>query len=331
MINIVNDSKNQYFNLALEEYFLKIKDLNDDILILWQNEPTIVIGKNQNTYEELNTDYVTENNIKVVRRLTGGGAVYHDLGNLNFTFIKKDGSFHNNKFSFFTQPVVNCLKKFGINAVFSGRNDLLIENKKFSGNAQYLHKGKLLHHGTILFSSDLSVLTQALKVKKGKLESNGVKSVSSRVTNIFDFLKEPVSLLEFKETLISSIFEEINQEVKNYILTDEDIKEIQHLTDTKYSTWEWNFGKSPKMNYEKEIKFEIGYVNLKMDIIKGKIENFVLNGDFFESEKSVDLLKDEFIGKSYNADEIKNILKNINISVYIHGLKNEQFEELLFV
>jgi len=329
LINIINNSKDSYFNLALEEYFLKIKDLKEDLLILWQNDPTIVIGKNQNTYEELNFDYVEKNHIKVVRRLSGGGAVYHDSGNLNYTIIKNDGNLYKNDFRFFAVPVVLCLKKLGVDAIFNGRNDILIDGKKFSGNAQYFYNDKVLHHGTLLFSSDLSVLAKALHVKEEKLESRGIKSVKSRVTNIIDYLREEVTLNNFQESLTISMFEENKAAIKNYILTDDDILLITQLRDSKYNTWEWNYGESPKMTYQKEIRVDAGSLTLTMEIKSGFIEKIRIYGDFFEA-KPIEELEKMLINKKYEKTEIETLLRNINISDYIHLLNNDDFKKLFF-
>ncbi len=329
MINIENHSKDPYFNLALEEYFVKKKDLQDDLLILWQNEPVIVVGKHQNTYEELNLDYAHKNNIKVVRRLSGGGAVYHDLGNLNYTIIKNDGLSYKNDFRFFALPVVACLKKIGIEASFNGRNDILIDGKKFSGNAQYFYKNKVLHHGTLLFSSDLTVLSKALQVKKEKFESKGIKSVRNRVTNISDYLKEKISLEDFRKALIISMFDEDEINVQNYKLTDEDLCIIQKLRDSKYNTWKWNFGFSPEMNYKKEMRFAAGSIALRMNVKEGCIQGFKLGGDFFEV-KPIDELEKQFLNKRYKKSELKQLLDSIKIQEYIHLLSNEAFYELLF-
>ncbi|MHB9941433.1 lipoate--protein ligase [Clostridium sporogenes] len=326
MINIINNYNNPYFNLALEEYFLKYKDLQDDILILWQNEPVIVIGKNQNTYEELNFQYMDSNNIKVVRRLSGGGAVYHDLGNLNFTIIENNSSIHKNDFSFFALPVISCLSKLGIKASFSGRNDILINNKKFSGNAQYFYKDKLLHHGTLLFISDLTVLSKALNVKKDKFKSKGIKSVESRVTNISDHIDLNIPLKEFKDMLIKSIFED-KKKVENYVLTDDDIEKVNELVKNKYNTWEWNFGKSPKFNYKREMRFNSGTVAIMMNVVEGIIKNFKIYGDFFE-ENPVEELEKLFINKRFEIVELKDMLKKINISNYILNLNNKDFIQL---
>lgn len=329
MINVVNNSKEPYFNLALEEYFLKNKDLQDDILILWQNEPTIVVGKNQNTYQELNIDYVTEHNIHVVRRMSGGGAVYHDLGNLNYTIIKNDAESYRNDFSFFALPVIDCLKKFGIGATFNGRNDITIDGKKFSGNAQYFYKDKVLHHGTLMFSSDLTVLSEALNVKTEKIESKGIKSVKSRVTNIGEFMEIPIPMNEFIDSLIISMFHEDKQSIQNYQLTAEDITAILELRNIKYNTWDWNFGKSPEMSYQKEMRFTSGYVSVSMIINDGLICNFKINGDFFEG-KPVEELEQIVEGKRYDRTELETLISQLDVSDYIHLLKNEELIKLLF-
>ena len=196
MLLIYNEKTNPYFNLAMEEYFLK--NTNEDLFLLWRNESAIVVGKNQNTLSEINYEYIKEHDIKVVRRQSGGGAVFHDLGNLCFTFI----ACNNNSFSDFkrfTMPIVEALKGLGINAEFSGRNDLLIDGQKFSGNAQYNYQNKVMHHGTLLFSSEINDVSAALKVKPIKFEGKSVKSVKSRVTNISEHLKQPMTVLEFKD------------------------------------------------------------------------------------------------------------------------------------
>lgn len=327
MINVINNSNDPYFNLALEEYFVKNKDLKEDILILWQNDPVIVIGKNQNTYAELNLEYVDSNNIKIVRRLSGGGAVYHDGGNLNFTIIENNSNIHRNDFSFFSIPVVLCLGRLGVIATFSGRNDILIDGKKFSGNAQYFHKDKLLHHGTLLFSSDLTVLSNALNANKEKYESKGVQSVKSRVTNIREYIDGEISLEEFKNMLIEGVFEDRKEPIKNYILTDEDIEKINELVKNKYSTWEWNFGKSPKFNYKKEMRFNAGSVSANINVVDGVIKEFKLYGDFFE-ESPIEEFEKLFLDKRFDKTEFESILKNIDLSDYILNLNNEDFIKL---
>ncbi len=223
MLLINNDNTNPYFNFALEEYLLKKTD--QDLFRLWMCDPCISVGKNQNTISEINSDYVRKNSIPIVRRQSGGGAVFHDLGNLNFTFI----SCNNNSFSDFkrfTQPIIDLLKTLGINAEFSGRNDLLIDGKKFSGNAQYNYKNKVIHHGTLLFSSQISNLSNALKVKPIKLESKGIKSVKSRVTNISEHLDKPMNISEFRDLVMNYVFS-LNSNNSYFNLTEKDIEKIK--------------------------------------------------------------------------------------------------------
>ena len=242
MLLIYNEITNPYFNLAMEEYLLK--NFNEDMFILWRNENAVIVGKNQNTLSEINLDYIKEHSIPVVRRQSGGGAVFHDLGNINFTFIANNNDSFSD-FKRFTTPIIDLLKTLDINAEFSGRNDLLIDGCKFSGNAQYNYKDRVMHHGTLLFSSQIADLSNALKVKPIKFEGKGVKSVKSRVTNISDHLKEPLTVLEFKD-LIMNYLEKINTDNKHYTLSELDIENINKLVEEKYSTWDWYFGNSPK-------------------------------------------------------------------------------------
>lgn len=311
MLLINNTCTNAYFNLAMEEYFLK--NCNEDIFLLWRNENAIIVGKNQNTLSEINYDYVKNNNIKVVRRQSGGGAVFHDLGNINFTFIScNDNSFSD--FKRFTMPIIDALKELGIEAEFSGRNDLLINNQKFSGNAQYNYKNKVMHHGTLLFSSEINDLSNALKVKPSKFEGKAVKSVKSRVTNISSHLKKEMSVLEFKDYLMNFI----NKRDENshfYELSDEDMKNINKLVEEKYSTWEWNFGNSPKYSLNNELKYPGGNVEFNLDVKDGIIKNIKFFGDFFGKE-DVSFIEDKLKNIKHSEDSIKAALKDINIDNY---------------
>ncbi len=226
---LVNKSTNPFFNLALEEYLLKNVDIREDYFILWQNEPTIVIGKHQNTLKEINMNFVKDNNINVVRRNSGGGAVYHDLGNINFTFITKYDEKHLLDFKTFTNPVVYSLGKLNVKAELAGRNDILIDGRKISGNSQHIYKDRFLHHGTLLFNSELENLVKALNVDNDKILSKGIESIKSRVTNIKEHVKEDIFMEKFKEILIENIFIWNKSSLKEYNLTSDYINEIEKL------------------------------------------------------------------------------------------------------
>src|SRR5690625_1812078 len=252
-----NGITDPYINLALEEYVLKNFGEEDTYLLFYINAPSIIIGKNQNSVEEINTEYVDANNIKVVRRLSGGGAVYHDEGNLNFSFITKDDgdSFHN--FAKFTEPVVKALNSIGVPAELIGRNDLLVEGRKISGNAQFSTKGRMFSHGTLMLDSEIEHVVSALNVKKEKIESKGNKSIRSRVANITEYLDEKITMDEFKSLILKSIFKVDDIEnVPKYELTEEDWKNIHSISEKRYQKWEWNYGKSPAYNKKATHKFQ---------------------------------------------------------------------------
>ncbi len=329
MISIKNESTNPYFNLALEEYVLKHLDIDDSILILWQNEPTVVVGRNQNTIEEINTKYVKDKDIHVVRRLSGGGAVYHDLGNLNFTFIVEDTGDSVNNFEKFTKPVIKALKELDIIAAFSGRNDITIEEKKFSGNAQYYYRNRLLHHGTILFNSNLDVVQEALKVKIDKIKSKGIKSVRSRVTNIYPYLKEKISVKDFKYLLLSFLFEQENEEKKEYILTKKDLEGINELMKNRYLTWEWNYGESPNFDIQKSKRYGGGNLDIRLKVQGGIISDCKIFGDFF-GRKEISELESLLKDIKYEEESIRQVLKKIDLSSYFHNIREDNFIDCLF-
>ncbi|WP_226644780.1 lipoate--protein ligase [Mesobacillus subterraneus] len=315
-------------NLAIEEYALKNLDINETYLLFYINEPSIIIGKNQNTIEEINTEYVDKNGIHVVRRLSGGGAVYHDLGNLNFSFITKDDgeSFHN--FRKFTEPVVNALRKLGVNAELSGRNDLLAEGRKISGNAQFSTRGRMFSHGTLLFDSEIESVVSALNVKKDKIESKGIKSIRSRVANISEFLSEKVTIEEFRSLLLKNIFDGLD-DIPEYVLTEEDWKNIHELSKERYQNWDWNYGKSPKFNLQHSHRFPVGQVDVRFEVNKGIIENCKIYGDFF-GVGDVTEVEDKLTGIKYERSQIAQALEGVDIKHYFGNISKEDFINLIY-
>ncbi|MEH7225758.1 lipoate--protein ligase [Bacillus sp. JJ1566] len=321
----INDPQ---INLAIEEYALKNLDINETYLLFYINGPSIIIGKNQNTIEEINTQYVEDNGIKVVRRLSGGGAVYHDLGNLNFSFITKDDgeSFHNYKK--FTEPVIEALKKLGVNAQLSGRNDIEVEGRKISGNAQFSTRGRMFSHGTLMFDSEIDHVVSALKVKKDKIESKGIKSVRSRVANISEFLTEKITIEEFREMLLRYIFNTEGQ-VPEYKLTEKDWEKIHEISKERYQNWDWNYGKSPKFNYQHTHRFPVGSIDVRLEVQKGTIENCKIYGDFF-GVGDVEEIETRLNGTKYEKAELEKALEGIDIQHYFGKITKEDFINLIY-
>ncbi|USK51160.1 lipoate--protein ligase [Bacillus sp. CMF12] len=315
-------------NLAIEEYALKNLDIEETYLLFYINEPSIIIGKNQNTVEEINTEYVENNGIHVVRRLSGGGAVYHDLGNLNFSFITKDDgeSFHN--FQKFTEPVVEALQKLGVNAELSGRNDLMAEGRKISGNAQFSTKGRMFSHGTLLFDSEIESVVSALKVKKDKIESKGIKSIRSRVANISEFLDKKITIQEFRTLLLKNIFGDLD-EIPEYKLTNDDWEKIHQLSKERYQNWDWNYGKSPKFDLQHSHRFPVGQIDIRLNVTKGKIEECKIYGDFF-GVGDVSEIENKLTGIRYEKSEIENALEEVDIKHYFGNVTKTEFINLIY-
>ena len=237
-------SQNPFYNLAFEETVLRNRR-EGEYLLLWQNDNTIVIGQNQNAEGEINRAFVEAHDIHVVRRTTGGGAVYHDLGNINFTFIARNTAGSNFDFATFCRPVIKALESFGVPAQLNGRNDMTIDGKKFSGNSQYMKHGRVMHHGTIMYDSDLEVVTQALNVPKDKIESKGLKSVRSRVTNVKPYVQGDISTREFWERLREFMFQEY--QLQPYTLTAEDLAQVERLKEQVYDQWSLELRRLPRL------------------------------------------------------------------------------------
>ncbi len=314
-------------NLSIEEYALKNLDIDESYLLFYINEPSIIIGKNQNTIEEINTDYVEKQGLHVVRRLSGGGAVYHDLGNLNFSFITKDDgdSFHN--FKKFTEPVIEALNKLGVKAELSGRNDILAEGRKISGNAQFSTRGRMFSHGTLLFDSEMENVVSALRVKKDKIESKGIKSIRSRVANISEFLEGKLTIEEFRSTLLKYIFND--SDVEEYVLADEDWDRIHALSKERYQNWDWNYGKSPSFNLQHSHRFPVGQIDVRLEVRKGTIENCKIYGDFF-GVGNVDEIEEKLTGTRYERSEIEHVLEGMDIQHYFGKVTKEEFIDLVY-
>lgn len=326
---ITNLSNNPRYNLAFEEYCFRNLSMDDEYVILWINSPAIIVGKNQNTLEEINSEYVEKHGIKVVRRVTGGGAVYHDLGNLNFSIITQVKGAEKIDFGQINVPILKSLEKLGIMAKLSGRNDITLDDMKLSGIAQSIWKKRVLNHGTILFDTDLNVLSNALNVKQDKIESKGIKSVRSRVTNIKPYLKEDIDILTFKEMLLKNIFEYKNLPLTEHILSEKQKEDIKSLYEEKYSTWEWNYGESPEFSFENYKRFPFGSIDIRLDVKKGIINNCKIFGDFFGTE-DVNILEEKLKGAKYNEEEIEKIIEKEPLEKYFGKIAKKDFKNLMF-
>ena len=327
MLCLIDNSTDPYFNLAAEEYLLTAYD--KPIFRLWRNSPCIVIGKYQNALAEINHEYVRPNGIKVVRRLSGGGAVFHDSGNINFTFIDKrlKGEDTNEMFRRFTSPILSALKNIGIEARLEGRNDLTIGGKKFSGNAICLHKDRILQHGTLLFSSSMANLSGALNARPEKFIGKNVQSNVSRVTNISEHLPENSQMdvaqfINYLEKFITKIND--NGIWERYDYSEKDLEAIHKLRDEKYTSDEWIFGNSPKYDFQHTFKLPCGLFDVFLKVDEGKITDCHIAGDYFFLRPSEDI-SNALIGTRHNYEAIISALKQFDLKDYFGADIAEEF------
>ena len=327
MIYLESPGTDPEFNLALEQFVFDEMDHSQEYFMLWQNANAVIVGKNQNTVEEINQKYVEEHGIKVVRRLSGGGAVYHDLGNLNFTFIVDGEDASNMDLHAFCRPIARALNQLGVPAEVNGRNDITIEGRKFSGNSQYIRNKRIMHHGTMMFDSDLSVVSACLNVSKDKIESKGVKSVRSRVTNIREYLREDITLYQFKELLLRFMQEETPME--RHIFTPKELARAGEIQRERYGRWEWNYGYSPRYRLRKERYVEgCGKILVLMEVKDGCVENMEFYGDYFGNGDTAELavlLK----GCRMERESLLTALAPVDVERYFNHLQKGQLADLL--
>ena len=318
-----------YHNLALEQFVFDRLDRGSSYFMLWQNHNSIIVGKHQNTIEEVNAAFVKERDITVARRLSGGGAVYHDLGNLNFTFITDAGETGGIEFSAFCQPIQKALQSFGVPVELSGRNDMTVEGKKFSGNAQYVKQNRVMHHGTILYNCDLDILSQALNPGADKIESKAIASVRSRVTNIRPYMKTDMPISDFWTALkdyMAAAFD-----MRDFTLSPDHTAGVEKLRETVYAQWGWNYGNSPPYTMRKVRRIEgCGKIEILLDIEReGKIKNIAFYGDFFGNRDLAEFGA-LLTGHHLEEKELRAALAGTEITHYFHALDTETFMSLLF-
>lgn len=325
MLIINQTSCDPYFNIASEEFLLK--NFSEDIFILYCNSPSIIVGKHQNTMAEINHNFVSKKQIPVIRRLSGGGTVYHDLGNVNYSFITNGSEGNLVDFKKHTQPIIDVLKSLGVDARIGGKNDIRVGDKKISGNAEHIYKNRVLHHGTLLFNSNLDDLNESIKVNLNAYTDKAVKSIRSHVANISEYLSSEIEVEEFKELILTHI-KRLFPDAINYDFTSKEKSLINELVSTKFSTWEWNYGYSPTYTLNNQIYIDDIVLNIEVKVEKGIIANLSIKGNtnLRKTNKALKII----IGSIHDAQNLSEKLSDIDINQYIPKLTKEEFLRSLF-
>lgn len=327
MFYLESPSTDPQFNLALEEHVFENMDRAHAYFMLWRNDNAIIVGRYQNTAREVNRPFVEQNDIRVVRRLSGGGAVYHDLGNLNFTYVMDAGESIHLDFSLFCQPIADALRAFGVEARVGGRNDITVDGKKFSGNAQYRKRGRVMHHGTIMFDSNLETVAKALQVSPDKFQDKGISSVRSRVTNLKDHIKADIGIEEFKRTLAESMFRRTALAARPF--SQDDLAAAERIRRDRYARWDWNWGASPGYSIEKSRRIQgVGEITLYMEIEKGIITAYRSHGDFFSSRDPAEFER-LILGCPAERERLLAFARELPLDLYYNNLGPEDFVSLV--
>ena len=321
-----NPFVNPYYNMAFDEYCLESLPIDEPVFFLWQNKPAVIVGYNQEVNTEVNLDYLKEKGIDLVRRVTGGGAVYHDLENLNYTIVGRSEDLERD-YPEYAALMMKALQALGVPATLSGRNDILVDGKKVSGFAKRVCKNRLMVHGTLMYNVDVDVLTHVLNPSTTKLQSKGIASVRSRVTNLCNYLPELSDIQAFKNRL-----EEIlsnNYSDAEYKLSEADLANIQQLTDEKFATWEWNYGRSPKATLVHSARLACGTVEIHLTLAENRIASCRFGGDFLGNLPASDVEK-ALTGIPYEINEIRKCLSKLEISRYFDRVSADNLLEMMF-
>jgi lipoate---protein ligase len=309
MLCIHLENTNPCYCLAAEE--LLLKNRAEDIFMVWQSRNSVIVGKHQNALAEINYRYVRENGISVSRRISGGGTVYHDPGNVNFSYIKNVSGQQEISFNQFTLPVIGALSELGVNAERSGHNDLIVNGKKFSGNAEHIYKNRVLHHGTLLFSSDLTSLGNAIRTIPGKYTGKAVQSNRSQVANISGFLSHHMIINDFIMHLVRFQLKQFPGS-KMFEISASEEEQIRLLSTQKFETREWQFGYSPAYSFVNCVKIGNKILNLQLRVEKGKINSADISGNYYRPQ-DIQKLKSRIINMPHLYETIETAHQDVKI------------------
>lgn len=330
MIFINNTQTDPRLNLAMEEFILRQLRWDEPILFFYINEPSVIIGRNQNTLEEIDPDYVQANGIHVVRRLSGGGAVYHDLGNLNFSFVTQAGSDNFHNFARFTEPVIRVLRQLGVDAELRDQSNIFANSKKISGNAQYAAGGRMFSHGTLLFDTSIEAMLQALNPRQLKIESKAVQSVRNFVTNIRELLPQDMTIHELRQALLLGIFDATNvDDIPTYTLSDENWTAIRQISAQRYGNWDWNVGHSPRFNVQKSDRLPVGKMDARISVENGRIQHIKFYGDF-TGQRELAELEAQLVGTRYERTALADLIQTLDLTPYFGPLDPETFLSFIY-
>ena len=313
---LINNSTDPYFNLAFDEYCLENIPSEEPYFFLWRNRPAVIIGLNQNAYSEVNLDYLNSHGITLARRVTGGGAVYHDLQNMNYTIIGKNPS---------PQPMVDALRSLGVPAELTGRNDIFVEGRKVSGYARRVSHDQEIIHGTLMYDVDLDTLTHVLDTPGSKMQAKGIASVKSRVANLKEYLPQFKSLDELQGALQEILSAGDGQ----MPLSAEQVAEVRRQADEKFSTWDFIYGHSHEADFRCKAKLACGTVEADIRVDRGLIARLDFSGDFLFDTPAQELAA-KMTGLRYAPAEVKAFLATQPVSTYFRGATPDDLAALLF-
>lgn len=322
---IKNPNNDPYFNMAFDEYCLESLPIDEPVFYLWQNRPAVIIGFNQEVNTEVNLDYLRANGIELVRRVTGGGAVYHDLGNLNYTIVGRSENLERD-YPEYAGLLMKALQSLGVPATLSGRNDILVEGKKVSGFAKRVCKDRLMVHGTLMYQVDVDVLTHVLNPSPTKLQSKGVSSVRSRVANLREYLPQIADVRMFSQQLEAILSNHYMD--AEYRLSDTDLAHIRQLRDAKFAQWEWNYGRSPKATLTHSAHLACGTVEVYLTLHENRITSCRFGGDFLGNLPASDVEK-ALQGIVYDSASIHQCLTRMEIGQYFDGIEAADLIKLM--